>query len=132
MALKFHSQALEDVALALEYLKSSNLSEEKQLSKEKELKKVASLIERELKNFQSAEAVPVNDIKNVERLSLDNPNTRFPQLSEAVQIKYAAGRGRYAVAARDIKIGINKHFNSTFKSLNNHSFVQLILSSLCV
>ena len=73
------------------------------------MKKVASLIERELKNFQSAgeavEAGPDDDSKNVERLTLDNPNTRFPQLSEAVQIKYAPDRGRYAVAARDIKIG---------------------------
>ena len=75
--MKKYSQALDDVSLSLKYLKSSNLNEEKQQSKERELKKVASLMEKELKNFQSGEQtiIPAPD-KNVEILTLDNPNSR--------------------------------------------------------
>ena len=65
------------MSLSLKYLKSSNLNEEKQQSKERELKKVASLMEKELKNSQSVEQtiIPAPD-KNVEILTLDNPNSR--------------------------------------------------------
>ena len=108
MATRNFSQAVEDVKLALKYLECSNLSDEKKEGKEKELKKVASLMERELKNFQSETENGDADISEEDRnvkLTLENPNPRFPHLSEAVQIKYAPNRGRYAVAARDIKIG---------------------------
>ena len=85
-------------------MKFSNLSEEKLKSKEQELRKVgASLKGRECeeKNGVSAAAASEDSI-----LGLDNPNRQFPHLSDAVQIKYAPNRGRYAVAARDIKIGM--------------------------
>ena len=108
MATRNFSKAVDDVKLALKYLECSNLSDEKKEVKEKELKKVASLMERELKNFQSerqnGDADTSEENRNV-KLTLENPNPRFPHLSEAVQIKYAPNRGRYAVAARDIKIG---------------------------
>ena len=105
MATRNFGNAVEDVKLALKYLKCSNLSDEKKEVKETELKKVASLMERELKNFQSeSRNGDAEEERNV-KLTLENPNPRFPHLSEAVQIKYAPNRGRYAVAARDIKIG---------------------------
>ena len=84
---------------------------------EKELKKVASLMEKELKNFQSGEQTNTSaPDKNVKILTLDNPNSRFPNLSDAVQIKYARGRGRFAVAARDINIGSNKIMSHCLRS----------------
>ena len=45
------------------------------------------------------------DTRDGDNGPLFTPNPLFPQLSDAVQIKFARNRGRYAVAARDIKIG---------------------------
>merc|ERR1712079_141800 len=67
--------------------------------------KVASLMERELqKNGVTAGGGDTADTGDPV-LALAAPHPGFPQLSEAVTIRYAASRGRYAVAARDIRVG---------------------------
>ena len=108
-SLKMFNQAVDDVKKSLEYLKCSNLSEEKLKSKEQELMKVLALMERECSKNAPGEASD-SDVDTLHsetdtNLALDNPNRQFPSFSEAVQIKYADNRGRYAVASRDIKIG---------------------------
>ena len=106
LSLKSFSAARDDVSLALKYLTTSNLSEEKQAVKKKELMKVASLMERELeKNGVAAGGGDTADTNRDTVLALAAPHPGFPQLSEAVTIRYAASRGRYAVAARDIRVG---------------------------
>ena len=105
LSLRNYSAARDDVSLALKYLTTSNLSEEKQAVKKKELMKVASLMERELeKNGVAAGGGDTADTGDPV-LALAAPHPGFPQLSEAVTIRYAASRGRYAVAARDIRVG---------------------------
>ena len=106
LGLRRHREAGDDVNTALKYLECSNLTEEKRALKEKELRKVASLMERELRNAEDPGGEEGGDTKEADTTTgLFTPNPLFPQLSDAVQIKFARNRGRYAVAARDIKIG---------------------------
>ena len=105
LGLRRHREAGDDVNTALKYLKCSNLTEEKRALKEKELRKVASLMERELRNAGDPGGEEGGDTRDGDNGPPFTPNPLFPQLSDAVQIKFARNRGRYAVAARDIKIG---------------------------
>ena len=98
-----YSEALEDVKLALKHLKFSNLEEDKLKSKQSELSKVKLLIERDVKNVNTSPATIEMSGQSV--LSLENASSQFPSLSDAVLIKYGSGRGRYAVAGRDIRVG---------------------------
>ena len=49
-----------------------------------------------------------------------NPNKQFPAFSDAIELKYEEGRGRFGVASRDIKLGkkfvtsANKCFHFSF------------------
>ena len=36
---------------------------------------------------------------------LKSPNKQFPAFSSAVEVKYEAGRGRFGVATRDVRLG---------------------------
>ena len=107
LGLRRPREAGEDVSAALKYLECSSLTPEKRTLKEQELRKVASLMERELRNAgDPGEGADTGDTQADDTHSGPwTPNPLFPQLSDAVQIKYARNRGRYAVAARDIKIG---------------------------
>ena len=90
--------------MALKHLKFSNLDEEKLKSKQSELSKVKLLIERDVKNVNTSSAT-IEPVPGQSLLSLENANSQLPSLSAAVTIQYDSGRGRYAVAARDIKLG---------------------------
>ena len=110
-SLKLFSEALEDVKLALKHLKFSNLEAGKLSVKQSELSKVVLLIERrDVKNVnsssepsQSSQTVTVVPTQSL--LSLENASPQFPSLSAAVLLQYEEGRGRYAVAGRDIRLG---------------------------
>ena len=52
----------------------------------------------DLKKAQTASKVPT--------LEVEECNPLYPAMSTAVSFKYKAGRGRYAVATRDIKVGL--------------------------
>ena len=113
MSLKLFSEALEDVKLAVKHLKLSNLEAGKLSSKQSELSKVKSLLERrerDVKNVNSSSepSQPSQTVTAVTRqslLSLENASPHFPSFSDAVVLQYGEGRGRYAVAGRDIKLG---------------------------
>ena len=107
-SLKLFSEALEDVKLALKHLKFSTLDEGKLSAKQSELSKVKLLLERrDVKNVNSSsepgQTVTADSRKSL--LSLENASSQFPSLSQAVLLQYEEGRGRYAVAGRDIKVG---------------------------
>ncbi len=62
-----------------------------------------------LKHFERAPSV-YNDPNMVMKVQLDLPklpdkNKKYPALSNAVCFKYEPGRGRYAIAQRNIKVG---------------------------
>ena len=62
------------------------------------------LLEREVKNVNtSSEAIEPGPEQSL--LSLENASSQLPGLSDAVVIQYGEGRGRYALAARDIRPG---------------------------
>ena len=102
--LKRYSGALEDIKLAVKHLKFSNLEEDKLKAKHSELSKVRLLIERDVKNVNTSSAAS-EPVPDPPVLSLENASSQFPSLSASVLIQYGEGRGRYAVAGRDISVG---------------------------
>ena len=62
------------------------------------------LIEREVKNVNTS-SEPIEPLHGQSLLSLENASSQLPGLSDSVLIQYGEGRGRYALAARDIRPG---------------------------
>ena len=96
--------ACESYKLALKYSEvASKLKDEKR-------KKVQLELQKSLKFFQDTPASVRDDLKKsitaskVPTLEVEDRNPLYPAMSKAVSFKYAAGRGRYAVATRDIKV----------------------------
>ena len=46
-----------------------------------------------------------NNESNIFLPKISNPNKKFPAFSDAIELKFEAGRGRFGVASRDIKLG---------------------------
>ena len=91
--------------MAVKHLKFSNLEAGKLSAKQSELSKVELLLERrDLKNVNSSPELS-QTTRHRPLLSLENASPQFPSLSEAVLLQYEEGRGRYAVAGRDIRLG---------------------------
>jgi len=109
--------ALEDVLLAIENLKVSTLDEAKQKAKSKELQKLKVLIENEKKS-----GLKKDEATSKTCLTFKQQNDKFPSFSDAVQIKYGEGRGRYAVASREIKVGELIAIETPFVSLIDKEF----------
>ena len=101
LVLKQFEKALEDVSLAIETLTFSNLDDAKQKVKSNDLKKLKVSIEKEKKSGVKNDVV----IPEKTKLSFKEENLKFPSFSDAVQIKFGEGRGRYGVASREIKVG---------------------------
>ena len=92
--------------MALKHLKFSNLEEGKLSAKRSELSKVQLLLERkDVKNVNSSSEPSEPSEPRHCLLSLEKASPQFPSLSEAVLVEYEEGRGRYAVAGRDIRVG---------------------------
>ena len=56
--------------------------------------------ELQLTNLKTCQTKP-----EVEVPKIQDPNRQFPAFSRCVSLKYSAERGRYGVAARDIRLG---------------------------
>ena len=56
--------------------------------------------ELQLTNLKTCQTKP-----EVEVPSIQDPNRQFPAFSRCVSLKYSAERGRFGVAARDIRLG---------------------------
>ena len=104
--------------MAAENLTKSNLDEAKQKAKSKELDKLKSLIEKEMKSRLKNGTVTSAKAK----VSFKQQNVKFPSFSDAVQIKFGEGRGRYAVASREIKVGELIAIETPFVSLIDKEF----------
>jgi len=118
LALKHFEKALEDISVAAESLTYSTLDEAKQKAKVKDLNKLKASIEKEIKSGVKNGVVTSEKVK----LSFRQPNVKFPSFSDAVQIKFGEGRGRYGVAGRDIKIGELIAIETPFVSLIDKEF----------
>jgi len=113
LAMKNYNLALEDVCLAMKHLTESNLDDTKRNSKSKELDNLKALIEKEMNDGANNGTVK----HSKQYPSFKQQNEKFPSFSDAVQIKYGEGSGRYAVASREIKIGELIAIETPFVSL---------------
>ena len=116
--MKNFEKALEDVSLASENLTHSNLDEVKQKAKSKELIKLKTLIEKEMKSGLKNGG----ETSEKTKIAFKQQNAKFPSFSDTVQIKFAEGRGRYAVASREIKVGELIAIETPFVSLIDKEF----------
>jgi len=97
--------ACESYKLALKYIEVA-----KKLKDDKK-KQIQQEFLKSLKFFQDTPKSVRDDIKkalkssSVPRLEVKERNPLYPAMSSAVSFKYEAGRGRYASATRDIKVG---------------------------
>ena len=92
-------QAMGDAKAALEGLKLAKLAPEKIEAKRGELEKLV----QDLAKKQEVTEEVTSSLREEPQLPGENP--KFPNFSDAVRIKYEEGRGRFAVAGRDIKAG---------------------------
>ena len=98
--------ACESYKLAIKYIEVANkLNNDKKKIMKQELQKSLKFfqdtpksVRDDLKKAQTASKVPT--------LEVEERNPLYPAMSTAVSFKYEAGRGRYAVATRDIKVGL--------------------------
>lgn len=118
LVLKNFEKALEDVSLASENLTHSNLDEVKQKAKSKDLIKLKKLIEKEMKSGLKNGG----ETSEKTKIAFKQQNAKFPSFSDTVQIKFAEGRGRYAVASREIKVGELIAIETPFVSLIDKEF----------
>ena len=96
--------ACDSYKLAVKYISvATKLTEDKKKRMQQELQK-------SLKFFQDTPKSVRDDLKkaiktnNIPTLEVIDPNPLYPAMSTAVSFKYEAGRGRYAVATRDIMV----------------------------
>merc|ERR1712223_199767 len=94
-------EGVADVDDAVAALEKANLVQEKRDGKKAELQRLRKELSTALSGGGgSRESSP----KPLEPL-LPGENPKFPTFSDAVRIRYEEGRGRFAVAAREIKVG---------------------------
>lgn len=75
----------------------------KKLKLQKDAQQMMKFLENNpkgLKNDPSVQIRPPPDMCKV-----DDKNPKYPALSNCIAFRYQKGRGRYAVAARDIQVG---------------------------
>jgi len=94
--------AKEDLKLCLKYLPLSKLSQDKVDAKTTEINGILAKIGKS--NTKASKENEV-DTKLSKSPEMKNPNAKFPTFSDAVQITYKKGQGRFATAARDIEVG---------------------------
>ena len=92
---------VEDLEAAVGALGSSNLKEEKREEKRKELRKLI----KEIRGSKEVKKVVAKEPKLPE---LPAVNPLYPTFSDAVKIVYQEGRGRFAVAGREVRDTILK------------------------
>jgi len=119
-ALKKFDEALDDIEGAMKSLESSTLDAVKQKTKLKELNKLKDLISKE--NKAKPKNSTVEHSQKIQKPNFKEKNEKFPSFSDAVQIKYAEGRGRYAVANREIKVGELIAIENPYVSLVDKEF----------
>ena len=95
-ALGEQGGALQDLEQAVVALGSSTLKEEKRQEKKVELQKL-------MKEIKSSKVVTKNVVDVVKLPELPGENPLYPTFSDAVSFVYEEGRGRYAVAARQVR-----------------------------
>ena len=90
--------ALRDLEDAMEALSKSNLAEDKRVAKKAELQKL-------VKDIRTSKAVVKKTILEEKKglAMLPNTNPLYPTFSDAVKIEYEEGRGRFAVAKREVQ-----------------------------
>ena len=88
--------AVEDLEATVVALGTSNLKEEKREEKRKELRKLI----KEIRGSKEMKKVAAKEPKLPE---LPAVNPLYPTFSDAVKIVYEEGRGRFAVAAREVR-----------------------------
>ena len=103
-SLKDVDGACESYKLAIKYVDvASKINEEKK-------RKLKQEFLRSLKFFQDTPQSVRENLKKalkasqVETLTVENPNPQYPSLSQSVSFKYEQGRGRFAVATKDIEV----------------------------
>ena len=96
--------AVQDLEDAMEALSRSNLAEEKRAAKKGELQRLV----KETRSCKEA-AKKRGDHKEkrggAQLAELPDRNPLYPTFSNAVKIEYEEGRGRFAVAKREVKVG---------------------------
>merc|ERR1712223_68375 len=94
-------EGVADVDEAVAALEKANLAQEKRDGKKAELQRFRKELSTALAGGGGSRG---SSPKPVEPL-LPGENSKFPTFSDAVRIRYEEGRGRFAVAAREIKVG---------------------------
>ena len=90
--------AVQDLEDAMEALSSSKLAEEKRTTKKGELQRLVKEIRSSLGKK------PVKKKEETQQAELPNRNPLYPTFSNAVKILYEEGRGRFAVAKREVMV----------------------------
>ena len=90
--------AVQDLEDAMEALSRSNLAEEKRSAKKGELQRL-------VKETRSCKEAAKKERGGMQLAELPDRNPLYPTFSNAVKIEYEEGRGRFAVAKREVKVG---------------------------
>ena len=93
--------AVQDLEDAMEALSRSNLAEEKRSAKKGELQRLV----KETRSCKEAAKKRGDQEQGVQLAELPDRNPLYPTFSNAVKIEYEEGRGRFAVAKREVKVG---------------------------
>ena len=93
--------AVQDLEDAMEALSRSNLAEEKRSAKKGELQRLV----KEIRSCKEAAKKRGEQERGVQVAELPDRNPLYPTFSNAVKIEYEEGRGRFAVAKREVKVG---------------------------
>ena len=100
-----------------ESITGANMENDK---KEKLMENIKKFI-NDLPKDPGATVTDVDSESSILLPRIANPNKQLPAFSEVIELKYEAGRGRFGVASRDIKLG--KKFVTSANKCFNFSFV---------
>ena len=103
-ALQLHEEASDSLKMAIKTLEDSNLKGERRNAKLKALEKMAADINTKKDNVDKSEKECKKYGKNL-LPEFKDKHDNFPNLSNAIEVKYENNRGRYCVANRKIESG---------------------------
>ncbi|XP_023339922.1 SET and MYND domain-containing protein 4 [Eurytemora carolleeae] len=120
-AMEKIEEAKEDIKLAQKYLELSKLDELKKKKKFNEFDVVLNKLKNS-KERNSSKLLKDGNPSPEHILPKLASNKKFPAFSDAVKIKFEAGRGRFAVSARDIEVGELIAVENAFVALIDKEF----------